>query len=509
MKQSNTSTYKSSYFFCFLLQILLLSGLKATPPSVSALLPLHLATNIPANTPLNLTFDQVIKKGTGNILVKDFSTLSLIFSIPVSCTCLTILGNTATLTLPANLSNNQTVYIEIQAGAFQNLANEPFAGISGTNVWRFSTANGLITHQLFAPLSNAGCVSLQTSLQITFSTNVIAGNGKIYIYEKATNVLSEQILAISSQVLIVANVGTINLQNILNPHTQYYVLIDSDAFITGFGAVYEGITNNTTWTFTTTESPPIASDATYCGSGQVLLQANSLASGASFNWYNSAVGGTLLQMGASFQTPVLNTSTNYYVTTIVAGCESVRKPIKAIILPLPLVNLAQRIQLQKGESVVLQANGGIQYRWTPTDGLSNPEVANPVALPQQSIVYTVIVTNAQNCSTQAQVDVQVREGVNEVFLPNTFSPDQNGKNDRFRVKGKNISSVDLKVYNRTGILLYQSQSLQDATQNGWDGTFQGNLQPSDTYIWRISGSYTDGTEISVGQKNTGTLFLLR
>jgi gliding motility-associated-like protein len=174
-----------------------------------------------------------------------------------------------------------------------------------------------------------------------------------------------------------------------------------------------------------------------------------------------------------------------------------------------LVNLAQRIQLQKGESVVLQANGGIQYRWTPTDGLSNPEVANPVALPQQSIVYTVIVTNAQNCSTQAQVDVQVREGVNEVFLPNTFSPDQNGKNDRFRVKGKNISSVDLKVYNRTGILLYQSQNLQDATQNGWDGTFQGNLQPSDTYIWRISGSYTDGTEISVGQKNTGTLFLLR
>lgn len=493
----------------FLLFCIAMQAAQATTPILVEVFPTHLATNVPANTPLRLTFDQPIKKGTGNILIKDFTTNTLVFSVPVSCVCLSVSANTAILSLPANLSNNQTIFIELQPNTFLSLSNDGFAGITGSAVWRFATANGLVMHQAFVPVVAGTCVALSGSLQIILSTNVVAGSGSIYIYEKTNDILAEQLAATSSQVVIANNIVTIFIQTILKPRTQYYILINSNAFVTSAGAVYEGITNNAVWSFTTTESTPIAPDIQLCGSGQITLMASSTSVGVAFKWYNSPLGGNLLQTQDVFVTPFIGSTVTYYVAATFAGCESERKAVKAVVLSIPLANFSTQVNIQQGESTILQANGGVSYQWTPQTGLSDTTTANPVASPTQTTEYIVTITNAEGCTAQIKVTVLVRENENDVFLPNTFSPDESNSNDTFRVRGKNFANLTLTIYNKLGTLVYTANNVVEATQNGWNGTLSGVLQPSDTYIWHITGTYSDGTPVQAGKKNSGTVFLLR
>jgi gliding motility-associated-like protein len=61
----------------------------------------------------------------------------------------------------------------------------------------------------------------------------------------------------------------------------------------------------------------------------------------------------------------------------------------------------------EGQSVQLNAGGGTRYRWEPADGLSNPEIPNPIASPTDSIVYKLLVLNDYNCFDTASVKVNV------------------------------------------------------------------------------------------------------
>ncbi len=57
------------------------------------------------------------------------------------------------------------------------------------------------------------------------------------------------------------------------------------------------------------------------------------------------------------------------------------------------------------------------------------------------------------------------EPLTEVVIPNVFTPNKDGSNDEFLVKGQGIEHLNLKVYNRWGGLVYQSDDLKQ----GWDG----------------------------------------
>jgi hypothetical protein len=60
-----------------------------------------------------------------------------------------------------------------------------------------------------------------------------------------------------------------------------------------------------------------------------------------------------------------------------------------------------------GQSVQLQATGGVSYSWSPSAGLSSTSVSNPVASPQQTTVYSVVITNGFGCTQTLQVEVTV------------------------------------------------------------------------------------------------------
>jgi gliding motility-associated-like protein len=89
----------------------------------------------------------------------------------------------------------------------------------------------------------------------------------------------------------------------------------------------------------------------------------------------------------------------------------------------------------------------------------------------------------------------------QIFLPDAFSPNSDGINDNFGMKGLFVDTFRMVVLNRWGNIVFESTD----PKIGWDGTFEGRPSPEDTYVYRV--------EIidSLGERFTkrGTVLLLR
>jgi len=90
---------------------------------------------------------------------------------------------------------------------------------------------------------------------------------------------------------------------------------------------------------------------------------------------------------------------------------------------------------------------------------------------------------------------------NNFFIPNSFTPNGDGKNDIFYVYGNTVAKLKLRVYNQWGQFIYESRSIQ----NGWDGTYRGELQPNGVYVYYVDIEFNDGTKTM----KKGTITLLR
>jgi hypothetical protein len=108
------------------------------PPVVSAFSPTNGATNIATNLTAAITFDETVQKGTGNITIRRTSDNSIFQTIDVTTPAVTVNTTTVSFNL-SGLAVNTGYYIEISAGAFKDLANNNFAGISGNATWAFTT----------------------------------------------------------------------------------------------------------------------------------------------------------------------------------------------------------------------------------------------------------------------------------------------------------------------------------------------------------------------------------
>ena len=89
----------------------------------------------------------------------------------------------------------------------------------------------------------------------------------------------------------------------------------------------------------------------------------------------------------------------------------------------------------------------------------------------------------------------------KVYMPNIFSPNGDGNNDLFYVRGTGIATLDLKIYNRWGNLVFETTDLQ----SGWDGRFQGGECPEGVYFYLLNYTTPDGAN----HTKAGNLTLLR
>ena len=112
-------------------------------------------------------------------------------------------------------------------------------------------------------------------------------------------------------------------------------------------------------------------------------------------------------------------------------------------------------------------------------------IFNPSANPTTTTTYVVVVTDINGCTAVDNVTVTVRTAKcdeTDVFIPNAFTPNNDGNNDIFRVRSNFIDELELIIYNRWGQEVFRTTD----KNGGWDGTFNGQELAPDAYAYYLS-----------------------
>ena len=169
--------------------------------------------------------------------------------------------------------------------------------------------------------------------------------------------------------------------------------------------------------------------------------------------------------------------------------------------PKPILIAGTSQTLTAGSSVQLSAIGtNIDfYSWTPTASLSCNTCAMPTASPTENTVYYITVSNVFGCKANDSVNIKIRCENNQVFLPNTFTPNGDGVNDVFAVRGVGISNIlSFRIYNKWGTLVFERTNFSaNDYSNGWDGTFNSTPLGNDIYIYTVVATCITGDLIQV------------
>jgi len=188
------------------------------------------------------------------------------------------------------------------------------------------------------------------------------------------------------------------------------------------------------------------------------------------------------------------------------GCKLTRKTAVKISQPELQVE-DDNYKVLKGDDVQLSASGASTYLWSPATGLNNASIANPVASPTVTTLYTVTGQDSVGCIANATVNIVV---VGAGFVPNLFTPNDDGKNDELKLYGMpSVKDFVFSIYNREGSLVYRTTDVSQAMSLGWDGTKNGTKQPPGVYFWKVKGEVSSGDRILLNGKDAGSIVLVR
>ncbi|WP_457129694.1 T9SS type B sorting domain-containing protein [Mucilaginibacter sp. HD30] len=223
----------------------------------------------------------------------------------------------------------------------------------------------------------------------------------------------------------------------------------------------------------------LQAEVTICQGANTTL--NPIGGDSNFTYQWSPAAG--LSNTTSSNTVASPTVTTLYTLTISNGLCSTTITTTVNVIPPPTVDAGKDKEILKGGSVLLDAvvtGNDLQYNWSPTLYLDNPNIANPTASPPESIAYTLTVTSANNCFIVFD-DVFVKV-YPKIAPPNTFTPNHDGINDVWEISGlSNYSGSVVSVFNRNGELLYRSIGYSKA----WDGSYNGRVVPFGNYYYTI------------------------
>lgn len=128
----------------------------------------------------------------------------------------------------------------------------------------------------------------------------------------------------------------------------------------------------------------------------------------SFEWTILDLGGNVLFSNTTQQNFEYNFTTpgNYKIRLVVTNCAKTAQSIQDLTINLPNFQAPNDAEICRGQSVQLTARGAKTYRWTPATGLSNANIADPIASPTETTTYTLEMKD-DNCTVRKTVKVTV------------------------------------------------------------------------------------------------------
>jgi gliding motility-associated-like protein len=202
------------------------------------------------------------------------------------------------------------------------------------------------------------------------------------------------------------------------------------------------------------------------------------ASGADFySWIpfssvvNSSASSTLATAPFSQWITVVGTDVN--------GCADTDS-LYMNILQLPEVNAGPDQYFDYPGSTTLFGNTfGLSYNWFPSDGLSCTDCAYPVAVPSSPTWYYLTTTSNTGC---VGIDSVYVRPYFPIYVPNAVTPNGDGLNDVFLVVGDNLTGFHLQIFDRWGIMIFETKNPKEP----WVAGYKEYYVPNDVYTWKLS-----------------------
>ncbi len=160
------------------------------------------------------------------------------------------------------------------------------------------------------------------------------------------------------------------------------------------------------------------------------------------------------------------------------GIDSSLQSLRVISSPSITGDTLQTIPLSNTTQTELEACAeGELYEWFPKENLSCTNCNFTTATINKDEKYYCVVSNTNGCSETCYYHITLPF---DIFIPTAFSPNGDGVNDVFRVRGNNIEVQNCKIYNRFGNEIYNGN-----LENGWNGTYKNEALAIDVYVYTI------------------------
>ena len=228
-----------------------------------------------------------------------------------------------------------------------------------------------------------------------------------------------------------------------------------------------------------------------------------------YRWYDALTAGTELAQGTFYLVKQVSAPHTYYIETISSdSCHSSTRQAVSITMynppvvqfdyqPKPIVIQNAPVQMINQST----STDGIHFEWMFGKNQQSSNAENPYYIYSDTGLFTItlIATTDHNCQAMDSMNIYVKARL-FLWLPEVFTPNNDGKNDVFYVRGP-VKTMKLEVYNQWGFKVFSSETQSD----GWDGKYQGVEQPEGNYAWTLEATTTD--ELPV--KLQGLLMLIR
>lgn len=233
-----------------------------------------------------------------------------------------------------------------------------------------------------------------------------------------------------------------------------------------------------------------SSDTGLCSPGNLNL----LARGGDFYQWTPA---SLFDNPNSGQ-PSINVTTSVTVTVLIGRIQangdtcSISVPIDISLSNAGTANAQltaepDSVFLGQSTNLILSGITGDPYLWIPSEGITSAGQGNYKVSPEESTTYSAVIRYDEFCydTLNAKVFVMVtpcEEG--PFFVPNTFTPNQDGRNDVFRVKAYSMAQQEgflFEIFNRWGEKVFST----DDPKNGWDGTYKNQNADQGVYAYYL------------------------
>ena len=190
----------------------------------------------------------------------------------------------------------------------------------------------------------------------------------------------------------------------------------------------------------------------------------------------------------------------FYWVDISNDCQTIRDSFEVIVSDEFFVFLPNDEVIDLGEQIFVNANqtsnNPVTYSWAESgeDGILNcNDCEGQTILPLRDVWLNVEVRDIYNCVASDSMFIQVIPNYN-IYVPNIFSPNQDGFNDIFSIYGTEGTKVKVfKIFDRWGSLLHESyDGYVNSFDHGWNGIYKGQLLNDAVFAWYAEVEFLDG-----------------